>query len=65
MIDVPLVLLVLVGTACPSNPEQREASICFERKVTMCTEMEIFVFVFIFFIFFLQEHSICCEKGNF
>ena len=48
MIYVSLVLLVLVGTACPSNPEQREASICFERKVTTCTEIEIFVFVFIF-----------------
>ena len=37
MIDVALVLLVLVGTACPTNPEQREASVCFERKVTTCT----------------------------
>ena len=50
MIDVALVLLVLVGTACPTNPEQREASVCFERKVTTCTKMEIFVFVFVVFL---------------
>ena len=33
MIDTFLVLLVLVGTVYPSNPEQGEHSICFEKKV--------------------------------
>ena len=34
MIDTFSVLLVLVGTVYPSNPEQGEHSICFEKKVT-------------------------------
>ena len=43
MIDTFSVLLVLVGTVYPSNPEQGEHSICFEKKVTKGTEMELFV----------------------